>query len=97
MTEFEFMGRIISINGEGSEDSPFVLTGTGPNPALAAELETFIVGRIFGDQAWHLQSTRIESGLNNESLAVITVRFFSTADEILQTDIWFNVTEAFSQ
>ncbi len=95
MAEFEFMGRQISLSGEGAADCPFLVRGTGYNPALAAEIETFVVNRLFGDRPWHLKGTRVESGGNGESLAVLTVRFFDDGEELLQTEVWFDVTEAF--
>jgi hypothetical protein len=97
MAEFEFLGRQISMSGEGAQDSPFLLEGTGYDPALASEIETFVVNKIFGDRPWHLKGTRVESGGNGESLAVLTVRFFDDKEELLQTEIWFDVTEAFSK
>jgi hypothetical protein len=97
MVEFEFMGRQISMSGEGAQDCPFLVQGTGYDPALAAEIETFVVNKIFGDRPWHLKGTRVESGGNGESLVVLTVRFFDDEEELLQTEIWFDVTEAFSK
>ena len=98
MAEFEFMGRQISIEGEGAKDAPFVLRGTGANAPLAAELENFVVKRLFGDKTWFLKGTRLEDGQNGETLAILTVRFFDddNEQELLQTEVWFDVTEAFS-
>jgi hypothetical protein len=96
MVEFEFMGRQISLGGEGAHDCPFLVQGTGYNPALAAEIENFVVRKWFGERPWHLKNTRVESGPNGETLAVLTVRFFDDNEELLQTEIWFDVTEAMS-
>lgn len=62
MAEFEFMGRKISIEGEGAKDAPFVIKGTGANAPLAAELENFVVRRLFGDRTWFLKETRLRVG-----------------------------------
>lgn len=44
------------------------------------------------------ERNEIKSGTQGESLAVLTVRFFGDEDkkELLQTEVWFDVTEAFS-
>jgi hypothetical protein len=97
MVEFEFMGRQISLGGEGTQDCPFLVQGTGYNPALAAEIENFVIGKWFGERPWHLKNTRVDSGPNGETLAVLTVRFFDDNEELLQTEAWFDVTEAMSK
>ena len=93
MFQFPYMGRNITVSGEGAEDSPFVITGTGYNPALAAAIETHLVNMVFGERPWHLMSSRVQLGETGGDLAILTVRFFSDDDELLQTEIWFDVTE----
>jgi len=97
MGEFSFMGRQITVNGEGAKDSPFVVTGTGYNPALAASIENHIVGLCFRDKEWFLKGTRLEIGSSGEQLAILTIRFFADDEELLQTEMCFDVSEAFTQ
>jgi hypothetical protein len=95
MVSFDYMGRSISISGAGEQGDPFKITGTGSNPPLAAEIETLIVDRMFGETPWHLKNSRLEAGDQGESIAVMTIRLFGPNDELLQTEIWFDVSEAF--
>jgi hypothetical protein len=95
MVTFDYMGRSIAIDGSGEKENPFKITGTGKNPPLAAEIESLIVDRFLGETPWHLKNSRLEAGDRGESLAILTTRFFGPNEELLQTEIWFDVTEAF--
>jgi hypothetical protein len=95
MVTFDYMGRSIAISGSGDKENPFEITGTGKNPPLAAEIESLVVDRMFGETPWHLKNSRLEAGDQGESIAILTIRFFGPNEELLQTEIWFDVSEAF--
>jgi hypothetical protein len=97
MVEIEFMGRTISLDGEGSPENPFVVRGTGYNPPLAAEIETYIAGRYFEGLPWTVVGTRLEDGADGVQLAILTLRVRPEPDELVQTELWFDVTEALTK
>lgn len=94
MRTVNFMGREITISGLGTEAEPFLVVGTGYNPALAAEFEIYMVSQLFSEQPWHVPRTRLETPDPRRVCAVVTVRFIGDDDELLQADLWFDVTEA---
>jgi hypothetical protein len=96
MQTFEFMGRSLTLSGQGASDSPFVVKGTGYNPSLAAEIEMYIVSKLFSETTWHVVGTRLDSGGGGQSLAVIRVKFHD-GNELLQTEVYFDVSEAITR
>ena len=95
MEPFIYLGRKITVEGAGAEDSPFVVKGTGYNTALAAAVESHILNLWFQDEPWHLVESRLEIGASGENLAILKIRYFSAEEELLQSEIWFDVSEAF--
>ncbi len=97
MGEFSYMGRRITVSGDGDIESPFVIGGTGWNPSLAAELESYVAGRCFEGRDWTVIRTRTERGADDRHLSVLTFRVVWGQDELAQTEIWFDITEAMTR
>lgn len=97
MVDVEVAGRTVKLGGEGTPETPYLVKGTGYNPALAAEVENFVVGRMFEGHPWEISKTRVEVGDLGQQLAVVTVRFFLAENDLVQTEVWFDVTEALTK
>ena len=97
MSDFSYMGRSITLSGDGDKDSPFVIKGTGWNPALAAELERYVAGKYFNGRTWSIARTRTEQDENHRQLSVLTLKVLWDHDEVVETDMWFDITEAMNR
>jgi hypothetical protein len=96
MLELTVMGRSIKIYGQGAEDSPFIVKGTGTNPPLAALAEHAMLDHWMGKGNWMLMKSSTHSMHDGGTMAVLTIRTFAEDDELVQADIYFDITEAFS-
>jgi hypothetical protein len=94
MVEFDFAGRKIGLDGDGTPELPFRITGTGFNPPLAAEIEQLVVGRYFQGSPWTVIGTRVERSDGCRQLAVLSIRV-AREEDLVDTEMWFDVTEAF--
>jgi hypothetical protein len=95
MQPFTYLGREISVDGVGVEEDPFIVRGTGFNPALAAELESHILNLCFAGAPWYLVDSRLKKGSAGEQLAILKIRYFSPENDTVQSEVWFDVSEAF--
>ena len=95
MVELSVMGRNIQITGEGAEDSPFVVKGTGPSTPVAAEAEHAMMNHWMGKGNWAPMRSSTRSTQDGRHLAVMTIRTFDENDEVVQADIYFDISEAY--
>lgn len=96
MLELNVMGRKIKVTGEGAEDCPFVLTGTGPSTPVAAEAEHAMLNHWMGKGNWALMKSSTRSTEDGRNLAVLTIRTFDENEELVQADIYFDISEAYN-
>lgn len=97
MVELDVAGRKIKITGEGASDNPFVITGTGPNTPVAALAEHAMMDHWMGDGNWFPVKTSTHSTDGGGVMAVMTIRALDENGEVIQGDIYFDVSEAFSK
>jgi hypothetical protein len=97
MVELDVAGRKIKITGEGASDNPFVVTGTGPNTPVAALAEHAMMDHWMGDGNWFPVKTSTHSTEGGGVMAVMTIRTLDENGEVIQGDIYFDVSEAFSK
>lgn len=95
MLELDVMGRKVKILGQGAEDAPFIVKGTGTNPPLAALVEHAMLDHWMGRGKWNLVESATYSTDNGGTMAVLTIRMFDEDDELVQGKVYFDITEAF--
>jgi hypothetical protein len=95
MEHFEFMGRRISVVGSGTQEDPWVVTGTAYNPALVAEIESEILDKAIRGRRWIMERSRTETGPDEEILAVLEFWVLDEDGELAMAEAWFDITEAF--
>jgi len=95
MLELEVMGRRIKIYGQGAADAPFVVKGTGANSPLAALAEHAMLDHWMGKDNWTLVESSTQSTDNGGTMAVLKIRTFDENDELVQGDVYFDISEAF--
>ena len=97
MVELSVMGRKIEITGEGAEDSPFVVKGTGPSTPVAAEAEHAMINHWMGKGNWVPVRSSTRATDDGRRLAVMTIRTFDENSEVVQADIYFDISEAYQR
>jgi outer membrane lipoprotein-sorting protein len=95
MVTFQIGSRSVSITGEGAEDAPFVVTGTGPNSPVAAMAEHQMINHWLGEGNWIPVRTMTTDKPDGGTLAIMTIRTVDENAEVVQADIYFDVSEAF--
>jgi hypothetical protein len=95
MPSFELMGVLIDISGAGAEDDPFIVQGVKDNPSLAALAEHKMVDIWMGEGNWFLVESRLLTPRKGQTMAVLKIRAFDSDDQLIQGEIWFDVSEAF--
>ena len=95
MDQFEYMGRLVGVSGSGTKEDPWVVTGTGYNPALAAEVESQILDRALEGRRWIMERSRIETADEEQTLAILEFWILDEDGELLLAEAWFNITESF--
>jgi len=95
MVRFQIGSRSVSITGEGAEDAPFVVTGTGPNSPIAAMAEHQMMNHWLGEGNWIPVRTMTTDRPDGGTLAIMTIRTVDENAEVIQADIYFDVSEAF--
>lgn len=97
MFDFHIMGKTVSITGSGAESDPFMVIGTGYNPALAAEVETRFVAMLYEDSVWEITGTRLVCKDPGRTLAVLSLTFRDEGNIALNGDLWFDISEAMTK
>lgn len=95
MVTFQTGRHRVSIEGEGAADCPFIVTGTGANPSIAAMAEHQMMNHWMGEGNWIPTKTMTLDKPDGGTLAVMTIRTFDENGELTQSDIYFDVSEAF--
>jgi outer membrane lipoprotein-sorting protein len=95
MVTFQIGSRSVSITGEGAEDAPFIVTGTGPNSPIAAMAEHQMMNHWLGEGNWVPVRTMTTDKPDGGTLAIMTIRTVDENAEVVQANIYFDVSEAF--
>jgi outer membrane lipoprotein-sorting protein len=95
MVTFQIGSRSVSITGEGAEDCPFIVTGTGPNSPVAAMAEHQMMNHWLGEGNWVPVRTMTTDKPDGGTLAIMTIRTVDENAEVVQANIYFDVSEAF--
>ena len=96
MVTFQIGSRTVTVDGEGASDSPFLVRGTGPNASIAAMAEHQMMDHWMGKGNWVPTKTMTMDKPDGGTLAVMTIRTLDESGELIQGDIYFDVSEAFS-
>ena len=97
MLIFKVAGRDVTITGAGAEDDPFVVTGIAGNSSVAAEAEKAMLDHWMGADGWLLVESRLERPEPSKTMAILKIRSFDENDEVVQGEVWFDVSEAFER
>lgn len=95
MVTFQIGSHNISITGEGAEDCPFIVTGTGSNSPVAAMAEHQMMNRWLGEGNWIPVRTMTTDKPDGGTLAIMTIRTVDENAEVVQANIYFDISEAF--
>jgi hypothetical protein len=95
MVELSVMGRQVLIEGHGTEEEPFIVHGIKNNPPLAAVAEEAMIDHWMGPGNWLLAESKLETPGKQQTLAILTIRTFDENKEVVQGQVWFDVSEAF--
>ncbi len=95
MLIFNLAGKDVTITGAGAQDDPFVVTGINGNPSLAAVAEEAMLDHWMGSDGWLLMESRLERPKPRTTLAILRIRSFDENEEVVQGEVWFDVSEAF--
>ena len=91
----DIMGNSIKVTGFGLEDDPFVIRGTGSNPALAALVEEHMIKICFENQRWKLKKSPT-SKAQERVVAILDILVSKDIEETTKVEMFFDVTEVFS-
>lgn len=95
MLTLNVAGRDVTITGAGAEDDPFVITGVKGSPSLAAAAEEAMLDHWMGADGWLLIESRLHRPKPGQTMAVLKIRSFDENEEVVQGQVWFDVSEAF--
>jgi hypothetical protein len=95
MIDFNLAGKRVSIVGHGTEVEPFIVHGINNDPPLVAVAEEAMLDHWMGKGNWLLIESRLERPGADKTLAILSIRTFDEKNEVIQGQIWFDVSEAF--
>lgn len=97
MLTLSVAGKDVTITGAGAEDDPFIVTGIEGNPSLAAAAEEAILDHWLGADDWLLIESRLNRPKPGQTMAVLKIRSFDENEDVVQGQVWFDISEAFNR